>query len=185
MNESPPSPRSGPSPSKPCPAWTPEGLSRLLFRETPRPDDIENVRRIVESTGFFHPEEVQIATELVEERLAKGMASGYFFLFADWEGRTLGYSCYGPIAGTAASYDLYWIAVHHEFRGQGIGKLLLRRSEEAVAGAGGRRIYIETSSTAQYQSTRAFYLNCGYKQEAVLEDFYRPGDSKVIYCKVL
>lgn len=190
MNEQNPSSESGTPPSlssrdgSSC-AWPPDGLERLIFRDTPWPADVENVRRIVESTGFFHADEIDIAAELVQERLAKGLESGYFFLFADWDGLPIGYSCYGPIAATACSYDLYWIAVHHEFRGKGIGKVILKRSEEAIAGLGGRRIYIETSSTEHYQSTRAFYLKCGYTQEAVLEDFYRPGDSKVIYCKAV
>jgi hypothetical protein len=50
---------------------------------------------------------------------------------------------------------------------------------------GGRRIYIETSSRAQYEPTRGFYLKCGYRQETILEDFYAPGDGKVIYVKAL
>jgi hypothetical protein len=31
----------------------------------------------------------------------------------------------------------------------------------------------------------AFYGACGYKIEATLEDFYAPGDAKVILLKIL
>jgi hypothetical protein len=46
---------------------------------------------------------------------------------------------------------------------------------------GGRVIYIETSSKAQYEPTRKFYENYGCDVEAVLKDFYDTGDHKYIY----
>lgn len=160
-------------------------IDHLTFRDTVNPPDAEHVRAIVHSTGFFSPEEVEIAVELVTERLVKGLESGYHFLFVEHHNRVVGYSCFGPIPGAQASIDLYWIAVHSDFRGMGIGKKLMVESERAIQRMGGMRIYIETSSREQYQPTRAFYLACGYKQEALLEDFYAPGDSKVIYVKVI
>ncbi|MEW6238540.1 MAG: GNAT family N-acetyltransferase [Candidatus Omnitrophota bacterium] len=160
-------------------------LAALSYRETVNPDDADNVGNIVKSTGFFAEDEILIAVELVQERLEKGLPSGYHFLFADLNGRTVGYTCFGPIPATSCSYDLYWIAVHDEFRGMGIGKELLKRTEPLIAKLGGRRIYIETSSRDLYEPTRAFYLKCGYIQEAFLTDFYHPGDSKVIYVKTV
>ena len=160
-------------------------LKTLSYREEVKPVDPESIRGMVASTGFFKPDEIQVAAELAEERLSKGLPSGYYFLFADLQERAIGYTCFGPIACTGASYDLFWIAVHNEFRGLGLGKELLKRSEESIARLGGRRIYIETSSTELYTPTRSFYLKCGYKIEAILEDFYHPGDGKVIFLKVV
>ena len=68
-------------------------------------------------------------------------------------------------------------------RRRGIGKALLQMSEEIIS-KGGQRIYVETSSRAQYEPTRKFYRSCGYQEEAMLSDFYAPGDDKVIYVKV-
>jgi GNAT superfamily N-acetyltransferase len=141
------------------------------------------VRDITESSGFFYPEEVATAVELVDERLAKGEASGYSFVFADDGARTVGYACFGPIACTKASFDLYWIAVHADGRGRGLGTILLEESERLIRAAGGRRIYVETSSRPLYEPTRAFYLARGYLEEARLAEFYGPGDAKVIYVK--
>jgi D-alanine-D-alanine ligase len=143
------------------------------------------VRDITESTGFFYAEEVGTAVELVEERLAKGEASGYSFVFAEEGGRTVGYACFGPIACTKASFDLYWIAVHADGRGKGLGTILLDESERLIHGAGGNRIYVETSSRPLYEPTRAFYLARGYREEARLAEFYGPGDAKVIYVKTV
>jgi D-alanine-D-alanine ligase len=157
----------------------------LTLRDEVRPSDRQAVRSILESSGFFYPAEVEVAVELVEERLAKGEASGYLFLFADGPQGTVGYTCFGPIALTQSSYDLFWIGVRQESRHQGLGRRLLVASEEAIRRRGGRRIYVETSSRQQYEPTRQFYMRCGYRVEAVLEQFYGPGDGKIVFVKVL
>ncbi len=160
-------------------------VPRERFRTRVRPEDAGIVREIVTSSGFFSPAEVDVAVELVDEHLAKGEASGYLFLFAQEGDRTVGYACYGPIACTTASYDLYWIAVHADHRGRGLGQALSREVEQLVKARGGKRIYAETSSRAQYEPTRAFYERCGYSRDAEMRDFYAPGDGKVVYVRVL
>ena len=150
-----------------------------------RPDDREIVRRLVESTGVFSPVEIDVAVELVDDRLKRGPESDYHFVFAEQGGRTVGYTCYGPIALTAGSFDLYWIAVDKAMHGRKVGRLLLERTEELIREARGRQVYIETSNRHHYAPTRGFYLRCGYTQDALLKDFYAPGDDKVIYVKGL
>lgn len=53
----------------------------ITLRSETKWQDVENVRNIIESTGFFYPYEVKIALELIEERLTKGTESGYEFIF--------------------------------------------------------------------------------------------------------
>jgi len=158
--------------------------SAISFRDEVRAADVAAVRAIVASTGFFNPEELGIATELVEAHLSAGAASGYCFLFAEERGQLLGYACYGPIAGTAGSFDLYWIATRREAQRRGLGRQLLRETERRVREAAGRRLYVETAGRAQYEPTRAFYAREGYLREAELADFYGPGDAKVFFVKV-
>jgi GNAT superfamily N-acetyltransferase len=155
------------------------------YREEVRPEDRQAVGRLVRTTGFFSEEEEDIAMELVEARLAKGDASGYSFLLAEEGDRLLGYTCFGPIPGSGHSFHLYWIAVDPGEQGRGIGRTLMAASERLMAGRGARLIYADTSSRPQYETTRAFYLVCGYREEAFLADFYAPGDSKVIFVKTL
>ncbi len=160
-------------------------VQTIGFRTTVTESDPRLVREITDSTGFFYPEEVETAVELVDDWLLKGPRCGYHFLFAEQDGRTVGYTSYGPIACTKESYDLYWIVVAGDYRGKGLGTLLLERTEQAIAALGGTRIYIETSARPFYLPTRAFYLARGYKQVAELEDFYAPGDAKAMYLKVM
>jgi ribosomal protein S18 acetylase RimI-like enzyme len=164
---------------------SPASARSAPFRDHVLPGDPAAVRRIVESTGFFRPDEVAVAAELVETRLRDGEGSGYFFLFAAEGAETVGYACYGPIACTIGSYDLFWIAVDRDHQGRGLGRRLLDEVERRIRDAGGRRVYIETSAQERYEPTRAFYRRCGYRVEATLAGFYAEGDDKVIFCRAL
>ena len=152
------------------------------FRDLVLPGDVEAVRALVAATGYFNDEEVAIAAELVAETLARGPDAGYEYLFAEQDGRVVGYSCYGPVPCSSVSWDLYGIAVHPDQQGSGLGRRLLRETEARVRAAGGLAVYAETSGKAQYASTRGFYERGGYDTAGVFEDFYAPGDAKVTYC---
>ncbi len=161
-------------------------IDELIYRESLHENDPEYIGEIVKSSGFFYPDEVAVAVELVRENLAKGAElSGYHFILAESGEKVLGYTCFGPIPCTKNSYDLYWIAIDNEYRNLGLGKKLLKESEAKIKALGGKRVYIETSSRDLYHTTRQFYLACGYRVEAVLKDFYDQGDDKVIYVKGL
>jgi len=153
----------------------------IVFRTQPKPEDIQSVKSIVESTGFFHDHEVDVAVELLVDRIEEGEKSHYQFLFADIDGKTAGYACYGPIGCTKTSFDLYWLATDHHRRGKGIGKRILDEMYKLIKANGGTSVYAETSEKEQYAPTRKFYENNGYFKEAVLKDFYDIGDSKAIY----
>lgn len=155
------------------------------LRTQAQPSDVNAVRHLVQATGVFHDFEVEIAVELVEERLRRGDASGYHFLFMDGRDGLDGYTCWGPIACTQGSYDVFWIAVAPQRQGQGLGRMLLQETEERIRAAGGRRIYLETSGRPDYLPTRHFYNRCGYSVVATLPDFYADGDDKVILVKLL
>jgi GNAT superfamily N-acetyltransferase len=157
----------------------------VAFRYVVLPSDKQAVAEIVASTGFFNAVEVEIAVELVAERLEFGDASGYFFVFAEQAGQVLGYTCYGPIAGTDGSFDLYWIANHRDHQARGIGRVLMQETERLIRAFGGRRLYAETSGRPQYEPTRVFYERLGFFRETHLRDFYAPGDDKVFFVKIL
>ena len=155
------------------------------FRYELQPGDPERIRYLAQATGFFSDAEIQVAEELAQERLSRGGSSGYHFVMVDRDDRLIGYTCYGPIACTLSSYDIYWIAVQPELQREGLGRRLIEETERLIRESGGTRIYVETSQRPQYDPTRAFYKNAGYRLEAVIPDFYAPGDGKVIFCKVL
>jgi GNAT superfamily N-acetyltransferase len=155
----------------------------ISFRTEPEKRDILRVMEIVESTKFFYDHEVEVAVELVTERLSLGESTGYYFVFAEIDGVTAAYSCYGPISMSKTSFDLYWIATHNDFRGKGIGKKLLEETCLQAKKMGCSIIIAETSGLEHYSPTRAFYLNNNFELEARLKDFYDIGDDKLFYTK--
>ena len=86
---------------------------------------------------------------------------------------------------TDRTWYLYWIAVSKRLQARGLGGTLLRRAEDDARRAGGRVLFIETSSLPHYELTRRFYLKNGYEQAAVLRDFYADGDDMVVFRKRL
>lgn len=158
-------------------------VKKNVFRKDVKKSDPETIREIVTSTGFFNPEEIEIAVELADEFLAKGIESGYQFIFLNKNADTMGYSCYGKIPGTKNSFALYWIAVHEKYRNQGLGKIILKETENAIFNQDGNGIYVETSSREQYVPTRMFYEKNGYLLKTRFEDYYDEGDDLVFYLK--
>jgi ribosomal protein S18 acetylase RimI-like enzyme len=155
-------------------------------RQQTRASDRLEVARVLRATGFFREEEVEIAVELVGERLARGAASGYEFLFVDRPDGTLaGYACYGQVPLTVASFDLYWIGVDPAEQRRGLGRWLLAECERRIAAGGGTQVYVETSGRAQYLPTRTFYERAGYLVAGRFADFYAPGDDKVVFVRRL
>ena len=157
----------------------------VVLRTDVIPDDLARVEVIVRSADVFRDDEVAAALEPFRESLRMGAASGYEFVLAELAGEVVGYACYGPIPCTVHSWDLYWIATREDHMRCGLGRRMMEAVESSIAERGGTRIYVETSSTEVFGPTRAFYERCGYAVEAVLDDYYAPGDGMVILLKRL
>jgi ribosomal protein S18 acetylase RimI-like enzyme len=156
----------------------------ITFRTQLNPGDSKAIGELLESTGFFHSYEIDVAKEISDQNIEIGPeTSGYHFIIAD-EGETmLGYCCYGLNPCTELSYDLYWIAVHKNQMNRGIGRKLMTMAEQSIEKLGGTIVWVETSGRAIYEPTRAFYLAIGYEKVAVMPDYYAPGDDKIVFMK--
>lgn len=122
--------------------------------------------------------------ELWNEFLQRGdAASGYYFLVARDGDRVLGYACFGPHALAEGVWDLYWLATDPDVQQRGVGRALVEGTEAHVVSQRGRMLLIETSGTPPYQAARRFYESCGYRYQAVIHDFYAPGDDLLMYGK--
>ena len=155
--------------------------SGLVIRQTVR-DDVGPILAITKNVGVFSDVEVATVEELLDEYFSRGpVVSGYYFLSCLTEGRLVGYSCHGPRALTEGTFDLYWIAADASEKRHGIGSTLLARVSYDIKVAGGRLIIAETSGRREYEATRRFYEKNGYRLEAVIKDFYAPGDDIDMY----
>lgn len=155
------------------------------FKEHLTDTDPGLIEALVRSTGFFSPEEINIARELADDGQLNRDDGHYRFVLMENDYQLGAYACFGRIPGTLSAWDLYWIVVAPELQSRGLGQRILHRVEERVRADGGDQLYAETSSRQQYTSTRAFYSRCGYQQAAAFPDFYAPGDDKIVYVKRL
>ncbi len=148
-----------------------------------RPEDRQVVLSFLADTGFFRPDEIDIAREVLDSALAEGPTGHYQSFVAVADGETVGWICYGPTPCTIGTYDIYWIGVSPAWQGKGVGRALTAFAEQAIRERGGRLFVVETSGRESYHSTHQFYQRLGYREAAVIPDFYGPGDPRVIFIK--
>lgn len=141
--------------------------------------DRDELAALLARIAQFAPGEVDVALELIDAAL-HDPASGYRVLVAR-DPQLLGYICFGPTPMTAATWDLYWIAVAPDQQGRGIGRALYGAFVEALRREGGRQVRIETSSQESYAATGGFYERLGFEVAGRLRDFYAEGDDLLIF----
>ena len=157
----------------------------MSWRVAPQAEDIDAVGRLLADTGYFRNDEILVGQSLIEDILKLGPSSDYKVWLIEGRQGLIGYSCFGLIPLTQASYDLYWIAVAPNWQGQGIGQSLLEKTEGTIKSLGGTQIFAETSASPLYEPTRQFYRKAGFDSLIVVEDFYAPGEGKVLFRKKL
>jgi ribosomal protein S18 acetylase RimI-like enzyme len=131
--------------------------------------------------GAFSAEEIRVAIEMFDA----GLAGDYCLLGVEAEGRLRAYACFGKASLTERSWYLYWICVDPAVHGTGIAQALQRGVEECVRRMGGERLVLETSGRPDYERPRRFYERAGFAVRGRIQDFYKPGDDCIIYCKTL
>ena len=162
------------------------GTAPLITIRRTQIEDREPIRAILEDTDVFNRDEIEIAMELIDAFLSDPNKNDYNVYSAiDPEGDVVGYTCIGPTPLTDGTFDLYWIAVKPSTHQRGIGKELLKYSEDLAGAHGGRLLIAETSSQPKYENTRAFYLRNSYLEIARIKDYYKIGDDLVVYGKYL
>ena len=149
-----------------------------------RPEDRDELLRLVEATRAFSSPEVDVAMELIDLALQRPGQSDYHFrCIEEPDGRLAGYMCYGEIPLSERCWDLYWIAVDPASQGRGLGAHMVRSMEADLRERRARKIFIETGGKASYTPTRKFYESLGYREIARVPDFFAVGDDKVIFGK--
>lgn len=146
-------------------------------------NDRDPIHKMLSHLNNFNQDEKRVALEAIDAAL-RSPDDEYSVLCAHLrQGDLLGFICFGPKPLTEDCYNLYWIAVDKKFSRRGIGAELMLSMEEELLRKKARRIYIDTSSTQQYEAVRLFYEKCGFQVDSIQNDFYRIGDDKIIYRK--
>lgn len=151
-----------------------------MIRET-QSQDIPALKVVLDETGLFPGDMLPdlIAPFLSDEE------SGDVWLTCESDGQPVGF-CYAvPEELADGAWNMLALAVRPGTQGNGLGAALVAELEDKLRQNGQRILIADTSGTAEYKKTRAFYRNNGYTEEARIRDFWGPNDDKVVFWKSL
>lgn len=98
------------------------------------------------------------------------------------DGRIVGVTGYCPdVYETDDICWLNWFYVHKDLQKRGYGGQLLDHVIEILKANKVRKLYVDTASYRFYRHAQELYENTGFKQEAVLKDYYGKGEHQVIF----
>ena len=81
--------------------------------------------------------------------------------------------------------DSDYVAVHKDYRHEGIATKLLQALEEYVKANDGRYIHVLSCDIDSYKPARLFYEKNGYKKVAEIPNYYVQGEGRIDYFKNL
>ncbi|HEX8627402.1 MAG TPA: GNAT family N-acetyltransferase [Catenuloplanes sp.] len=149
------------------------------------PEDASDVVGLAVSAELFPSEEAGIVRQMMTDYFATRAADGHACLVDEHDGRLVAVAYYEPLPATDRTWELTMIGVDRDHHRHGRGTRLLQRVETALREHGQRLLLIETSALPAFDRARAFYLACGYDEEARVRDYYRTGDDMVLFRKAL
>jgi ribosomal protein S18 acetylase RimI-like enzyme len=83
------------------------------------------------------------------------------------------------------NYWLGWFYIHKKYEGKGYGKKLLEYIIKKLQGKRVRKLFVNTSSNKFYLRALKMYLKYGFKEEAVIRDYYEDGENQIILSKTI
>ncbi len=146
--------------------------------------DAEQIRALAIDNGMFAPDEMDDFDDGLNGYLS-GSLPGHAWLVASGVGGGIDAAAYyAPEPFGDRVWNLYFLAVSPRHHGQGAGSSLVKHIETSLRAEGAataRVLIVETSSSDAYEGARAFYASRGFDREAVIREFYGPGENKVVF----
>jgi len=147
-------------------------------------EDTEALMALCKVTGLFQPQELEVLGDMLNAYFQGALGEDHCWIVDDDDG-LMGVAYYAPEKFADGVWNLYLIGIHPDRQGEGRGTTLLRYVENSLALRGERILIIETSGLGSFERTRAFYRKNGYDEEARIREFYRAGEDKIVFRKVL
>lgn len=150
-------------------------------------EDAETLQTIAVEAKMFAAEDVGFLGDRLRSA-GDGDQAQATWLVLEQDGEIVAGAYFAPEPFADRMWNLYFIAVAPTHQGSGVGAQLMAHIENALRARGEEvacTLVVETSSTAQYERTRAFYRKLGYEEEARIRRFYGPHDDKIVFWKLL
>lgn len=144
-------------------------------------DDVEGLKKVVDSSELFPSEYLD---EMISDYLNNADTQEIWFAhFDDATPDAIGYCV--PEKLTEGTYNLLAIGVSRSAQRNGLATAMMQYIEQLLRRIGGRILIVETSSDDAQMGARKFYQKIGYTQMAVITDFWKDGEDKIVFWKRL
>ena len=145
------------------------------------PSDLNALYKVVDSSELFPSAYLD---EMIADYLNNPDTEDIWFTCVDSDiPVAIGYCV--PEKLTDGTYNLLAIGVVKESQGKGIASEMMNYIEQLLKQKGARVLIVETSSDSAQLTARSFYRKIGYSQEAVIRDFWKEGEDKIVFWKKL
>jgi ribosomal protein S18 acetylase RimI-like enzyme len=145
--------------------------------------DLPALEEMLRGVGVFTAAEIECCLSLAGETLDG--SDEYSWFLAEEAGQIQALICYGPVALTERTYDLYWILRAPKARSRGAAAAVLQAAEGDLRDKKARLFVLNTSGTSPYEPAHQFYRRHGFDLSARIPAYYRPGDDLLIFTKRL
>ncbi|MEL6463097.1 MAG: GNAT family N-acetyltransferase [Cyanobacteria bacterium J06621_15] len=147
-------------------------------------DDTDTIMNLSEAIGLFEGEELEELGGMLGAYFEGTLGENHSWVVCEDNG-VVGVAYFAPEQYADGVYNLYFIAVHPKYQGKGYGSAIINYVEKTLKEKDERLLLVETSGLPNFEMTRKFYRKQGYEEEAKIRDYYKPGDDKIIFRKVL
>lgn len=145
------------------------------------PEDTTAILELAK-TNHFDSEEIEVIEETLNNYLDGNSKDLWFTATFD---EPVGVIYCTPEPMTQGTWNILMLLVSPKHHRKGYGRALISHVEETLRANSARLVIVETSSLDDFKGARAFYLKCGYMEEARISNFYAAGDHKIIFSKEL
>lgn len=142
-------------------------------------EDLPALKEVLDTIELFPSEYLE---DMISDYFNNPETEDIWFTFTE-EDKAVSLAYCAPEKFTEGTFNLYAIGVKKDCQGKGLGGKMMDYLEKELKTAGHRVLIVETSSSPDLELTREFYPKQGYKQVAVLPDFWTEGEDKVVFLK--
>jgi len=143
--------------------------------------DVDDLKLVLDSCELFPSEYLD---EMISDYFNNAETEDHWFTFLiDEKPVAIGYCI--PEKLTEGTYNLLAIGVSQNAQRKGVASAMMEYIEQQLKQKKGRLLLVETSSDEAQIAARKLYQKIGYKQVAVIDDFWKDGEDKIVFLKQL
>ena len=143
--------------------------------------DIDSLKEVLDSIDLFPSNMLE---DLIADFLENPESEEIWFTAVE-NNKPISIGYCAPEKLTEGTFNLYALGVRSDIQSKGIGGKMMTFIENYLKDNGHRILIVDTSGTDGFELTRKFYEKLDFTKEAVIRDFWKEGDDKVVYWKRL